>query len=113
MVTKEELINPIDNGDLEQAMGVLSDILEKHANEGLYFKMYIAWQIGEKDTAVETAEIAKVFYQDDLDLMIMCGDIFSYIGSKDNAKDCYLYAVKNCEDEALMDDLQKRIRELS
>jgi glycosyltransferase involved in cell wall biosynthesis len=112
---KEELINLIDNGDLEQAIGVLSDILGKNMldREGLYFKMYIAWQIGEKDTAVETAEIAKVFYQDDLDLMIMCGDIFSYIGSKDNAKDCYLYAVKNCEDEALMDDLQKRIRELS
>ena len=49
MVTEEELINLIDNGDLEQAIGVYPDILEKHViREGLYFKMYIAWQIGEK-----------------------------------------------------------------
>ena len=103
------------NNNLEEAIPVLISILEKNIldREGLYFKMYISWQIGEKEVAVKTAETAKVFYADDKDLMIMCGDIFLNIDSIHNAKECYLNAVNNCDDEVIKSDLYNRIKELS
>lgn len=112
---KELLISYINNNRLEQSISILQHILNKNIldREGLYFKMYISWEIGEKETAVETAEVAKVFYQDDEDMMIMCGDIFYYIGAKDKAVECYEYAINNSNDENIKDELSKRIKTIA
>jgi len=112
---KESLISYINSNKLEQSISVLHHILNENIldREGLYFKMYISWQIGEIETAVETAEVARIFYQDDEDMMIMCGDIFYYIDAKDKAVECYEFVIYNSDDENIKDELSKRIKEVA
>ncbi len=111
---KIKLNNFVSEGNFEDAVPIMVHILQNSIldREGLYFKMYISWQIGEKEIAVETAEVARVFWNDDPDILAICGDIFEAIGAFKRAKYCYQRAISNSNDEMFSADINKRISQM-
>lgn len=113
--TKKKLINCLDNGDMESAIKYLSKITDNHIldREGIYFKIYISWQLGDKAIAIDIAEIAAVFWDDDSDIMAICGDVLAAIDAYDRAKWFYVKAVEKSNDKGFVEDICKRIDDLS
>ncbi|MGB7605791.1 MAG: glycosyltransferase family 2 protein [Lutisporaceae bacterium] len=104
----------LDKGNLEEAIPLLISLTESRIldREGIYYKMYIAWQIGEKELAIDAAEIAEVFWSEDVDIMVMCGDIFVAIGAINRALMCYQRAIDNSVDEEYKKKISIQIEKL-
>ncbi len=112
--TKQRLATCVEEDALEEAIQLLAALLDARIldREGLYFKMYLAWKIGDTALAVDTAEIAAVFWDDDPDLLAMCGDIFAAAGIAERSERFYHRAIEISDDEPFRADIRERVEGL-
>lgn len=111
---KQELSTNVRNDNLEEAIPMLLSIMNERIldREGLYFKIYVAWQIEDVVLALDTVEIAAIFWNDDPDMMALCGDVFAAMGVAERAERFYRRTMEISNDETLKKDVLKRVAEL-
>lgn len=74
---KEHLMHAMTEGNFDEAITALNEITVRFPldREGLYFRIYLSYQIGDKEFARIMAEVAKLFWPDDEDIQIIYSDV--------------------------------------
>ena len=108
---KENISKSISEGKMKEAEIIL-DFLQKQRildRECLYFKIFVTWKHGDSQLAVETAAVAAIFWNDDPDMMALCGDVFAAVGGTGNAVKAYSRAVELSGNSVFRADIQERM----
>ncbi len=113
-ILKEKLVTCVQTGNLEEAIPLLAPILEQRFldREGLYYKIFIAWEIGDTTLALDTAEIAMIFWTDEPEMVALCGDLFAAAGIKKRAEEVYSLALEVDNNPVFIADISERIKAL-
>lgn len=111
---KEHLSESVKNGVFESAVGDLLELMSSRPldRECLYFSMYLCWQTGNKGLALQTLYACSAFWDDDPDIMALCGDLKTAEGCTEESEQFYKKALEHSIDENFSTDLQRRISDL-
>ena len=98
---KEQMIRCISVGDFDQAADLVFEILEMRPldKEALINKLYLLTAYGDIFTALETAEVLRVFYPDDGYALSFAAQAYASANLKEKSWQLFQQALSVCRDD--------------
>jgi len=95
---KEELARHMANDNLEEAAGLVFEILQQKPldKEALIHKIYLLTVYGDLLTALETAEALRVFYPDDGSALSFAAQAYANAGREERSRELFRQALRVC-----------------
>ncbi|AOZ93250.1 glycosyltransferase [Paenibacillus crassostreae] len=102
----------IDNNNYDEAIDLLFNVLEVCPlnRKALLYKLQLLMENDDLITAVETAEVLKVFYSDDCDVLVIVARTLEGAGLKQQAREIWYEALDICVDNTKRMEIARELQ---